>query len=67
MRETFLDLFQTLKFFFAGQLTGRELLEMFANLRGVPYSALDDSVNEVIRMFNLEDHADKECKSYSGG
>lgn len=50
-----------------GQLTGRELLEMFANLRGVPYSALDDSVNEVIRMFNLEDHAEKECRSYSGG
>ena len=40
---------------------------MFANLRGVPKSAIDQTVNEVIKMFNLEDHADKECRSYSGG
>jgi len=40
---------------------------MFANLRGVPAKDTATSVQEVIRMFNLEDHADKECRSYSGG
>ena len=40
---------------------------MFANLRGVPKPAIDQTVDEVIKMFNLEDHADKECRSYSGG
>jgi len=50
-----------------GYLTGRELLAMFANLRGVPYQFIDESVEEIVRMFNLEDHADKECRSYSGG
>ncbi|KAL5259612.1 hypothetical protein ACHWQZ_G009905 [Mnemiopsis leidyi] len=52
---------------FIDYLTGRELLEMFANLRGVPKPAIDQTVDEVIKMFNLEDHADKECRSYSGG
>lgn len=40
---------------------------MFAHLRGIPLSSIDSSVAEIIRMFNLEDHADKKSSSYSGG
>ena len=48
-------------------MTGRELLTMFADFRGIPSSETAATVNEAIRNLNLSQHADKLCGSYSGG
>ncbi|KAL5263173.1 hypothetical protein ACHWQZ_G008548 [Mnemiopsis leidyi] len=50
-----------------GVMTGRELLTMFANCRGIPREEVDQTVNEAIRNLNLGKWADKLCGSYSGG
>lgn len=50
-----------------GVMTGRELLTMFANCRGIPSNEIAQTVDEAIRNLNLEVHADKLCGSYSGG
>ena len=46
------------------RLTGREMLEMFARLRGIPASRIPDIVNAVIYQLNLAPHADKMCGDY---
>eukprot|EP00795_Rhopilema_esculentum_P013264 gene13264-4097_t len=48
-------------------LTGREMLEMFARLRGIPSYKIPDVVNAVIHDLNLENYSDKMCGTYSGG
>ena len=48
-------------------MTGRELLRMFANMRGIPETEIEVTVNETLRNLNLEENADKLCGSYSGG
>ena len=48
-------------------MTGRELLTMFANLRGIPSHAIANTVNEAVTNLNLEEYADKLCGTYSGG
>lgn len=48
-------------------LTGREILTMFAKLRGMLPHDVERSVNEVIEFLMLEKHADKQSKTYSGG
>eukprot|EP00043_Microstomoeca_roanoka_P008399 m.80908 g.80908 ORF g.80908 m.80908 type:complete len:1735 (+) comp14227_c0_seq1:159-5363(+) len=48
-------------------MTGRELLTMYARLRGVPEAAIPSLVNDLIRELMLEKHADKNCGTYSGG
>lgn len=50
-----------------GIMTGRELLTMFANLRGIPSHAIANTVNEAVTNLNLEEYADKLCGTYSGG
>ncbi|KAJ7372707.1 ATP-binding cassette sub- A member 3 [Desmophyllum pertusum] len=49
------------------QLTGRELLFMYARLRGVPGGLIADVVEDLIQALLLQDHADKLTSSYSGG
>ncbi|CAN8022538.1 unnamed protein product, partial [Ixodes persulcatus] len=49
------------------KLTGRETLEMFALIRGVPRQHLSNIVNYMISLADLEQHADKPTEAYSGG
>lgn len=48
-------------------LTGREMLYLFARLRGVPAQNLDRDVSNLILMVGLEDHAERRVEGYSGG
>ena len=41
------------------QLTGRELLSMYARLRGVPEAIIPQVVEDLIQALLLQDHADK--------
>nr|XP_042901523.1 phospholipid-transporting ATPase ABCA3 [Parasteatoda tepidariorum] len=49
------------------RLTGRETLILYGRLRGLTGEALTDTVNKLIRMTDLSDHADKQTSFYSGG
>ena len=46
------------------QLTGRELLTMYARLRGAPEVIIADVVEELVQALLLQDHADKLTGSY---
>ena len=46
-----------------GQLTAREILDLFAHLRGVS----SDRIDEVLAIFGLTDDADRLTVEYSGG
>ncbi|XP_065175068.1 phospholipid-transporting ATPase ABCA3-like [Sycon ciliatum] len=48
-------------------LTGRELLTMFARLRGVPERLIPGAVQKLIESLLLQKHADRPCGTYSGG
>ncbi|XP_028967478.1 ATP-binding cassette sub-family A member 1 [Galendromus occidentalis] len=48
-------------------LTGRELLELFCGLRGVPGDEVEGMVNFMTSMADLKPHIDKLTRSYSGG
>lgn len=48
-------------------LTGRELLTMFARIRGVPAEHVPDLVTYYLKMLDLTPKADSLCKTYSGG
>ncbi|XP_068671756.1 phospholipid-transporting ATPase ABCA3-like [Montipora foliosa] len=50
-----------------GKLTGRELLTMYARLRGVPEVIIPQVVEDLIQALLLQAHADKVAGSYSGG
>lgn len=50
-----------------GWLTGRELLTMFATIRGVPRAQTKRMVNYYLKMLDLTPKADSYCKNYSGG
>jgi ABC-2 type transport system ATP-binding protein len=49
------------------RLTGRENLEMHANLYGVPRSEQRKRIEELLRLVELEDRANSLMKTYSGG
>ncbi|XP_067040088.1 phospholipid-transporting ATPase ABCA3-like [Acropora muricata] len=49
------------------RLTGREMLTMYANLRGVQPEKIDNLVSATIKHLNLAKWADKLCGDYSGG
>ena len=46
------------------RLTGRELLTMFARLRGIHENAINGVVQSVISRLDLKKHADKKCGAY---
>lgn len=48
-------------------LTGRQHLRMTAALRGVSKADMEATVNEAIETMQLQEHADKKSKEYSGG
>ena len=45
-------------------MTGRELLVMFARLRGVPESQIKEVVDTEIRRLDLKKYANKLCGTY---
>ncbi|KAK3753339.1 hypothetical protein QZH41_015277 [Actinostola sp. cb2023] len=49
------------------RMTGREMLVMYAQLRGVQPSKINDIVSTTIENMNLGKWADKLCGNYSGG
>ena len=46
------------------RMTGREIIRMYANLRGVPANKIDDVVNQAIKHINLDKWADKLSGDY---
>eukprot|EP00048_Salpingoeca_helianthica_P013325 m.199375 g.199375 ORF g.199375 m.199375 type:complete len:1762 (-) comp15490_c4_seq21:19-5304(-) len=48
-------------------MTGREILTMYARLRGVSEHRLASVVSDLITSLSLEKHADKHSRTYSGG
>ncbi|XP_013788958.2 ATP-binding cassette sub-family A member 3-like [Limulus polyphemus] len=49
------------------KLTGREMLYLFARLRGIPETQIGHTVQEIIEMIDLQHHAEKRTDKYSGG
>jgi ABC-2 type transport system ATP-binding protein len=49
------------------RLTGRENLEMHANLYAVPGTEKEERIREVLKLVELEDRADSLMRTYSGG
>ncbi|XP_076318605.1 phospholipid-transporting ATPase ABCA3-like isoform X2 [Tachypleus tridentatus] len=49
------------------KLTGREMLYLFARLRGIPETQIGHTVEEIIEMIDLQHHAEKLTVKYSGG
>lgn len=45
-------------------MTGREMLRMYAALRGVPYKAIDPLIEDLMQSVLLTEHADKLTKTY---
>ena len=46
------------------RMTGRELLTMFARLRGIPESLIREVVASTINKLDLSKYADKQCGKY---
>lgn len=46
------------------RLTGRELLTMFARLRGIPEGQIKEVVETEINRLDFSKHADKRCGRY---
>ena len=49
------------------QLTGRETLEMYGRIRGLPEESLSDCVDRILRIISITQHAKKRVSTYSGG
>ena len=45
-------------------MTGREMLRMYASLRGVPEEQIDPLIEDLMRSVLLTEHADKLTKTY---
>lgn len=48
-------------------LTGRQMLRVFASFRGVPKDRINHEVSTLLQLLDLEEFADKPCGDYSGG
>jgi ATP-binding cassette subfamily A (ABC1) protein 3 len=48
-------------------LTGRELLEMYADLKGIPRSRRTEIIDEILEEMDLMRYANIRCGTYSGG
>ncbi|RWS13138.1 ATP-binding cassette sub-family A member 1-like protein [Dinothrombium tinctorium] len=49
------------------RLTGKEMLVLMARLRGIKESFVEREVNHLLKLVDLEPHADKLTTNYSGG
>ena len=50
-----------------GSLTGREIMQLFCALRGVPRSDSKKLIEALIKLVDIAPHIDKTTESYSGG
>ena len=50
-----------------GALTGREVLRLYARLRGVPPARAGPEVEALLARLGLGEYAGRVCASYSGG
>ncbi|XP_022661624.1 ATP-binding cassette sub-family A member 2-like isoform X2 [Varroa destructor] len=50
-----------------GNMSGREMLELFCVLRGVSYDQTESVVNQMVGLADLGTHANKPTNTYSGG
>ena len=48
-------------------LTGREMLQLFGRLRGLPGHAINAEAQKWINFMEIGQYADKRCGTYSGG
>lgn len=48
-------------------LTGREMLQLFASLRGVSRANVDNEVNKWLSLMGLQQYENRKCGTYSGG
>ncbi len=48
-------------------MTGREMLTLFARLRGVRSNEMDDEVGKWLKEIGITEYADRQCGTYSGG
>ena len=48
-------------------MTGREMLTLFARLRGIKSKEIASAVNHWISEVGIEQYADRKCGTYSGG
>lgn len=49
------------------ELTVKEVLEMFAALKGIEKDAIEQDIERVLKIVNLSDETDKKCSDLSGG
>jgi ATP-binding cassette subfamily A (ABC1) protein 3 len=49
------------------KLSGREMLELFARLRGLQDESISVLVTQLINLTDLQNHADRKTESFSGG
>ncbi|ODM90575.1 ATP-binding cassette sub-family A member 3 [Orchesella cincta] len=50
-----------------GVLTGREMLQLYGRLRGVPAEVVGTEADKWLQRVGLSDSANQQCKTYSGG
>lgn len=50
-----------------GQLTGHEILMMYARLRGIPEKCIEYTSNHLLQLLGIESYRDKKVGGYSGG
>lgn len=50
-----------------GDLTGREMLRLFARLRGMHPDAIEGEIERQISQVGIGEYADRKCGTYSGG
>ena len=48
-------------------MTGREMLTLFARLRGVRKSEIEEEVDKWLKQVGITEYADRPCGTYSGG
>ncbi len=48
-------------------MTGREMLSLFAHIRGVPAAKREEEVGKWLDFVGLRQYADRRCGTYSGG
>ena len=48
-------------------MTGREMLSLFAHIRGVPAAKRKEEVGKWLDFVGLRQYADRRCGTYSGG
>lgn len=48
-------------------LTGREHLELFANLAHLDQATMNQNIEDLVRVLNMEEFIDLQCGIYSGG